>query len=139
MDGLFHGKPYFLIDDLGGKNPYSWKHPYDCGRKMPALQLNDWLQVVFFMGIPGGPTDLWETIPNLSEWENTNPHRKKIFAIIKRFKQLVPLKDDDKPVYLKNHRTRNAQHFKIPPVAPLISMGGYTSQLLLMEEIRLTS
>ena len=20
MDGLFHGKPYFLMDDLGGKN-----------------------------------------------------------------------------------------------------------------------
>ena len=22
MDGLFHGKPYEQMDDLGGKNPY---------------------------------------------------------------------------------------------------------------------
>ncbi len=24
MDGLFHGKPNFLMDDLGGKKPYFW-------------------------------------------------------------------------------------------------------------------
>ena len=29
MDGLFHGKPYEQMDDLGGKNPYFWKHPYN--------------------------------------------------------------------------------------------------------------
>ena len=28
MDGLFHGKPYEQMDDLGGKNHYFWKHPY---------------------------------------------------------------------------------------------------------------
>ena len=28
MDGENNGKPYFLMDDLGGKNPYFWKHPY---------------------------------------------------------------------------------------------------------------
>ena len=28
MDGLFHGKPYFLMDDLGGNTHYFWKHPY---------------------------------------------------------------------------------------------------------------
>ena len=27
MDGLFHGKPYEQMDDLGGKNPYFWTHP----------------------------------------------------------------------------------------------------------------
>ena len=27
MDGLFHGKPYEQMDDLGGKTPYFWKHP----------------------------------------------------------------------------------------------------------------
>ena len=27
MDGENNGKPYFLIDDLGGKPPYFWKHP----------------------------------------------------------------------------------------------------------------
>ena len=24
MDGLFHGKPYEQMDDLGGKKPYFW-------------------------------------------------------------------------------------------------------------------
>ena len=27
MDGENNGKPYFLMDDLGGKNPYFWKLP----------------------------------------------------------------------------------------------------------------
>ena len=27
MDGLFHGKPYEQMDDLGGFSPYFWKHP----------------------------------------------------------------------------------------------------------------
>ena len=29
MDGENNGKPYFLMDDLGGK-PYFWKHPFHC-------------------------------------------------------------------------------------------------------------
>ena len=33
MDGLFHGKPYEQMDDLG-VFPYFWKHPYrENGRK----------------------------------------------------------------------------------------------------------
>ena len=28
MDGENKGKPYEQMDDLGGKNPYFWKHPY---------------------------------------------------------------------------------------------------------------
>ena len=28
MDGENNGKPNFLMDDLGGKNPYFWKHLY---------------------------------------------------------------------------------------------------------------
>ena len=28
MDGENIGKPYVQMDDLGGKNPYFWKHPY---------------------------------------------------------------------------------------------------------------
>ena len=27
MDGDNNGKPYEQMDDLGGKNPYFWKHP----------------------------------------------------------------------------------------------------------------
>ncbi len=27
MDGLFHGKPYEQMDDLGGKNPYFLETP----------------------------------------------------------------------------------------------------------------
>ena len=27
MDGENHGKPYFLMEDLGGKPTYFWKHP----------------------------------------------------------------------------------------------------------------
>ena len=27
MDGENNGKPYEEMDDLGGKNPYFWKHP----------------------------------------------------------------------------------------------------------------
>ena len=47
MDGLFHGKPYFLIDDLGGKNPYFWKHPYQSGDfRMLYLHPFDFIEVV---------------------------------------------------------------------------------------------
>ena len=28
MDGENNGKPYFLMDDLGGPIPFFWKHPY---------------------------------------------------------------------------------------------------------------
>ena len=28
MDGENNGKPYFLMDDLGWKTPYFWKHPF---------------------------------------------------------------------------------------------------------------
>ena len=28
MDGENNGKSYEKMDDLGGKHPYSWKHPY---------------------------------------------------------------------------------------------------------------
>ena len=28
MDGENNGKPYEQMDDLGGKQPYSWKHPH---------------------------------------------------------------------------------------------------------------
>ena len=28
MDGENNGKPYEQMDDLGGKNPYLWKHPH---------------------------------------------------------------------------------------------------------------
>ena len=31
MDGENHGKPYEQMDDLGGKHPYFWKHPYPQG------------------------------------------------------------------------------------------------------------
>ena len=30
MDGESNGKPYEQMDDLGGKKPYFWKHPYTC-------------------------------------------------------------------------------------------------------------
>jgi len=31
MDGENNGKPYFLMDDLGGKTHYFWKHPPKLG------------------------------------------------------------------------------------------------------------
>ena len=112
---------------IWGVYPYSWKHPYMIvgGRNSTPTQRLAPSSV--FVGIPWGPTDLFKRFPNFWDWENTNHHRYKVFAIMKKQMLLVPLKDDDKPVYVKNDRTRNAQHFKIPPVAPLISMGGYTS------------
>ena len=43
MDGLYNGKPYEQMDDLGGKHhPYFWKHP---DRMIEVLEI-----CVFFLG-----------------------------------------------------------------------------------------
>ena len=38
MDGENNGsKPYEQMDDLGGKNPYFWKHPYGYTLGLPPF------------------------------------------------------------------------------------------------------
>ena len=34
MDGIYNGKPYYLMDDLGGKPHYFRKHPYSSHLKL---------------------------------------------------------------------------------------------------------
>ena len=73
MDGLFHGKPYFLMDDLGGFLPplFLVQHPYNIGLchvdthpkpvKRPHNKLN----------IPAGVG--WRAEPELQSIATTNP------------------------------------------------------------------
>ncbi len=43
---VYNGKPYEQMDDLGGKNPYFWKHPSTKGKYrinlLPQLKLVNW-------------------------------------------------------------------------------------------------
>ena len=39
MDGLQWRKPYEQMDDLGGKNPYFWKHPYTLQKMYKCMKM----------------------------------------------------------------------------------------------------
>ena len=61
MDGENHGsKPYCLMDDLGGKIPYFWKHPYAPWSKVAILGMGDLPPLIGnpYNGAQETPTDL---------------------------------------------------------------------------------
>jgi len=43
VDGFFHGKPYFLMDDFGGESThYFWKHPISQAWLIQAVTFLGW-------------------------------------------------------------------------------------------------
>ena len=91
MDGKNNGKPYEQMDDLGGKNPYFWKHPY----------LAKWFilfhQPIDFPSIAGVPFPQFPSVAYISGSSNP-PEKKNIFLVAKKMVQKKKLK----PIWVIN-------------------------------------
>ena len=71
MDGENNGKPYFLVDDLGGKTHYFRKHPYF------AKKLDSSVTRSIQNSLHCGLNEIWWSAPPMEGCLMANDHSRE--------------------------------------------------------------